>query len=178
MRWKIIFASVMISMSAWAETHLLIWPYFPGLRIERGEDQQLEGRMTWTSGAGVLINDWYGSLETERFQISNSEGNTSVKRSYQDVSLWGGYALHGADKWKFLGTAGFGLYKETVKTRVGTISDSDTSKEKTHFGLGAEWIFLEPSTIFTFSFGGRFLWSKDFDPSPQPQLLIKVGFKL
>jgi len=175
---KVVLFAILFSAQAFAEQTLLFYPYFPGMRLERGNSQNLEIRSVFTSGVGILVDKWYGSVESGQFEDSNSEGNVSIKRNYQDLSLWGGYSLHEVNSWNVLGQVGVGLFKERVKTRVGGISDSDTSEEKSLFGLGVEALYSESSKIWTVSVGGRFYWGEGLDPNPQPGIYLKLGFQL
>ncbi|MFN8792385.1 MAG: hypothetical protein ACK5Y2_13105 [Bdellovibrionales bacterium] len=159
-----------------AETKVLIWPYSPGLRLERGEDQQLEGRASWMSGVGFLAGDWYGALESERFEGRSSEGNVSITRQYQDLSAWAGYRIFGDQSWRVLALMGAGQYQEEVKTRVGALEDTSTSRRKGLFGAGFEGLLLPDNSWVAFALGLKMLWGEDFDPSPQPQINLKVGF--
>lgn len=172
-----LFALLSFNEFSQAETKVLVWPYSPGLRLERGETQQLEGRLSWMSGVGILAGDWYGALESERFEGRSSEGNVSIKRQYQDLSAWMGYQIFGDQTWKVLALMGVGQYQEEVTTRVGSVEDTSTSTRKGLFGAGFEGLLLPENSWVAFALGLKMLWGEDFDPSPQPQINLKVGFQ-
>lgn len=167
----------LILWSACAEAKFIIWPYYPGLRFERGQDQELEALTSYSTGIGWFTDPLYFSLETEFFKVSTNEGNVSIKREYRDYKLSGGYTLHRIDSWYFLGLAGMGTYQEKVGTRVGGLTDSDTSKQKTLFTAGFEVLFSDLIIPFSVGLGGRFIWGQDLDPTPQPDIHLKLGLQ-
>lgn len=154
-----------------------VWPLGAGARFERDENQSLTPRVTQRIAVGLNIESIQAEIASDQFSSKSSEGNVSIKRSYQDFTLWLGHQFHQWDHLNFYAMGGLGQYQETIKTRVGTLTDESTSNSKTLMGVGLELRYKPFDIGLLVSSGARILWAENFDPNLQPDLFVRLGFE-
>ena len=153
------------------------WPLGAGARFERDENQSLTTRATQRLAVGLNIESIQVELAHDRFSSNSSEGNVSIKRQYQDFTLWLGHQFHQWNQVQFLAAGGLGQYQETIKTRVGALNDESTSNTKILIGVGLELRYKPFDFGLLISSGTRILWAENFDPNLQPDFFVRLGFE-
>ena len=154
-----------------------VWPLGAGARFERDENQSLTPRVTQRLAIGLNIESIQVEIASDQFSSKSSEGNVSIKRNYQDFTLWLGHQFHQWNQLNLFAMGGLGQYQETIKTRVGTLTDESTSNSKTLMGVGLELRYQPFDVGLLVSSGARKLWAENFDPNLQPDLFVRLGFE-
>jgi len=154
-----------------------VWPLGAGARFERDENQSLAPRITQRFAVGLNMKSIQVEIASDQFSSKSSEGNVSIKRQYQDFTLWLGHQFHQWSQVQFLAAGGLGQYQETIKTRVGALNDESTSNTKILTGVGLELRYKPFDFGLLISSGARILWAENFDPNLQPDLFVRLGFE-
>jgi hypothetical protein len=171
---KVILFSLLFSVMAQATVY--VWPLGLGFRFEREESQGLKAQSTFRLAAGFEADEWNFEVQRDQFESKTSEGNTSVKREYEDFSGWVGYSLYTENDLKMIGRAGLGFYQERVKTQVAGFQDEGATNQEFFSGVGVELRWVPFQNALVLSGGGHFLYSQTYDPELQPDLFLRLGF--
>lgn len=159
------------------QARILVWPLGFGARFERDQNQSLTNRGTQRFAVGLQLESVSVELATDRFSTQSSEGNVSIKRKYQDFTLWLGHEVQKWDSLSAFASAGLGQYQETLDSQVSNLSDESTSSARVLTGLGLELRYRPFLNAILISTGARILWAESFDPSFQPDVFARLGFE-
>lgn len=172
---KFVIFILLVSQTAWAD--FVFWPLGLVSRLERDEDQKLVTRSALQYAGGIRLNNW--SIELSRIELSSKtqEGNVSIEREYQDMTVWLGHHFLLLNKIEFVGFGGLGLYQEKVHTQVSSTTDTSSSEQKPLLGLSGELRWKPYDMGFLLSTGARLIMAENFDPNPQPELFIRAGWQ-
>lgn len=160
-----------------SQASVILWPLGSAMRMERDENRNLVPRIAQQYALGIGFDNWSVELARTQFESDSEEGNVRVVRNYEDMMLWLGHQVSLSEQVDFVGSGGLGLYQEKIKTVVGVISSMSKSDQKLLFGLGAELKWQPFDLGLLLSTGARVLMSEDFDPNPQPEFFVRVGWQ-
>lgn len=168
---------LLLLLSLTTQAALVVWPLGLGFRFERDENQGLKAQSHLQMAAGLEVDAWNFEVLRSQFSSSTSEGNTSIKRDYQDFSAWAGYSLYDFEDFKLIASAGLGFFDQKVITQISGFQDTGSSNQEFMTGLAAEARWVPFANAFVLSGGARLFYSQSLDPELQPDVFVRVGVK-
>jgi hypothetical protein len=156
----------------------------PELRYEKSADNELVNRNPLSFSVGYQFTRFSALLEYSQFDETSSTGVYSVKRTHQDMMLWGRFH---ALAWTFgdsrqtiqaYGGIGGGGYKERLVTNFNGDSQTDSGDPKfvTGFSAGLEYsVRIDERFLFTSAVEGRAFVNSELDPNPMWSAILRLG---
>lgn len=155
--------------------HFDIFPLNGELRYERDPAQQMVDRRPLNLAFGVRKSATTVLFEYSRFSETTGNDTLSLDRTHEEYVFWWKQNLLTYEVVDFFITGGAGVYNETVKTNLaGAESSTDSSGLQIMGGASGGLQTLIAHYVLV-SFEGRLIAGKNFDPNPQPSLLLRVG---
>lgn len=142
-------------------------------RQEKDIDSNLATRSLTNYMVGAGYRSWIGFLERASFQEISGNPTLNVKRSMEDIMLWGQYR---ALSWNYLVPffgAGVGYYKEKVDTTLMGTTTGNESKNK--FLTGGSFGLSLDIPVAWLSVEGRLLFGDELDRQPTVGALLRAG---
>jgi hypothetical protein len=178
---SIILATLFFSLVAEAaETKALPWhlDFFPlngEYRYERDSSQQLVDRRPLNLAFGARKGASTFIFEYSSFKELTGNVTLSIDRQHQEYSFWWKENLINLEFVDFFVSGALGGYEEKATTTLaGSGSATDTSGFQPLGGVSAG-IHTLMFRYVLFSFEGRLIAGKNFDPNPQVSLLARLG---
>ncbi len=140
-------------------------------------DKNIQGDATSQNFTNFAVGGgygkWIGLIERASFEEVSGNASLNLKRSYEDIMLWGHYRPVSWNRIAPFVGGGAGFYKEKVDTSLVGTTTSNSSKNKLlaggSFGLSLDipiaWLSVE----------GRLLFGEELERQPTLGALLRAG---
>lgn len=163
----------------WASAHLAaveIYPLNYQTRFERTEEQQVSSRSALSFAAGASKGVWGFLVEHSRYNSVSGTEYASLIRTHQETLLWIRREFHPLSRILVSLAAGGGFSQDSVETRFGEDMARDLGQNEWLGALSAG-TGLEIQKTLRISLEGRLFFGGGFSPNPQPDLVLRTGFR-
>jgi len=152
-----------------------IYPLNFELRYERDATQQLVDRRPLNLALGVRKGPSTVLFEYSRFNETTGNATLSVDRTHEEFLFWWKQNILNFEMLDFFLAGGLGAYDEKVKTTFEGVGETTDSTGMQIMGGGSAGVQSLLWRYVLVSFEGRLMAGKNFDPNPQPSLLLRLG---
>jgi hypothetical protein len=152
-----------------------IFPLNGELRWERDSTQQMVDRHPFGLAFGVRKGPSTVLFEYSKFDEKTGNATLALDRSHEEFLFWWKQNIMNFERVDFFISGGAGAYSEKVVT---TLAGSGSAEDSTGLQMMGGVSGGVQSLLFRYvlvSFEGRLMAGKNFDPNPQPGMLLRVG---
>jgi hypothetical protein len=145
------------------------------IRWERDATQQMVDRHPFGLAVGVRKGPSTVLFEYSKFDEKTGNATLSLNRSHEEFLFWWKQNIMNFEMLDFFVSGGAGAYTEKVVT---TLAGSGSSEDSTGLQVMGGISAGAQSLLFRYvlvSFEGRLMAGKNFDPNPQPGMLLRLG---
>lgn len=155
--------------------HYDVFPLNGEVRWERDATQQMVDRHPFGLAFGVRKGPSTVLFEYSKFDEKTGNATLALDRSHEEFLFWWKQNIMNFEMLDLFIAGAVGGYTEKVTTTLaGSGSSEDTTGLQMMGGVSAG----VQSLIFRYvlvSFEGRLMAGKNFDPNPQPGMLLRLG---
>jgi hypothetical protein len=147
--------------------------YGSELRTEKDIDSNLTPKNLTNYAVGVGYKSWLAIFEKASFEESSGNATLNLKRTLDDMMLWGQYRI---TSWKYMAPyvgLGAGYYKNKVETSL--MGDTTTNSSKNRFLTGGNIGLSLDVPYVWLSVEARMLFGEDLDRQPTMGGLFRAG---
>lgn len=152
-----------------------VFPLNGELRYERDATQQMVARSLLNFAFGVRKGPSTVLFEYSQFGEKSGNATLSLDRRHEEYVFWFKQNMMNFEFFDLFIAGGAGAYNEKVTT---TLSGSDSAVDSSGMQLmggGSAGVQSMLFKLVLISFEGRLMIGKNFDPNPQPGMLLRLG---
>lgn len=157
------------------QTSFEFYPLNYQARFERTETQDYQSRQALNLAVGGSRGVWGLLFEYSRFNSVSGTDYSSLVRNHEETLLWLRREVTPLRSMFLSFAAGAGFSRETVETRFGDDSVTDQGRAET-LGAVSVGTGFEMKKTLRLSLEGRLFYGSS-EPNPQPDLVIRTGFR-
>lgn len=157
------------------KTSIEFYPLNYQARFERNEAQDYQPRQALNLAVGGSRGPWGLLFEYSRFSAVSGTEFSSLIRNHEETLLWLRREMVPLRQVFFSFAAGAGFARDIVETRFGEESVTDQGRAET-LGAVSVGTGFEMKKTLRLSLEGRLFYGSS-DPNPQPDLVVRTGFR-
>ncbi|MBX2987615.1 MAG: hypothetical protein KF802_06935 [Bdellovibrionaceae bacterium] len=154
-----------------------IYPVNHQTRFERDEEHALSAVNTRHFAAGLSAGEWAGLLEYSSYDNVSGPAYSRITRRHQELVLWGRREFPLSPAWILSGAAGLGMSREDFATRFGDQETINDNGGDAFVGAVSAGLAFEMKKTLRLSLEGRLFFGSQMDPTVQPDVVLRSGFR-
>lgn len=144
-------------------------------RFERGEDQIVKARSAFAVAVGHRFDELVLFAEVQQGRSASGTDFSGVDRQQTEFTVWRQSEAAFKNGGFLFWNLGFGLLSQELTTHFSGTSEKTTGVLQPLTGVGFGGGFEMKKTL-RLSAEGRMYFSPEFDPNPQPEISVRLGF--
>lgn len=172
---KFVFALFISIVTMRAHAEWIATPLAVPARFERGEDQIVKARTGVDFAIGHRFDELVLFAEFQQGKSTSGTDFSGIDRKQTEFTVWRQSEATFKNGGFLFWNLGFGLVSQELTTRFDGTSERVTGLTQPLSGVGVGGGFEMKKTL-RLSAEGRLYFSPEFDPNPQPELSVRLGF--
>lgn len=172
----VVILSIFIFSLAAKAANFEFYPVNYESRFARSEDQDLSGTNPRNFALGFSYAPWAILLEVLNQTRFSGQEYSNFTGAHQEMLVWGRYEKFLVKDWAALAAAGIGYSQDEVEIRFGN-DRSRAQGERMLLAGASVGTAVDLFKLIRLSVEGRLFFGGALDPSPQPDLILRSGFR-